>query len=148
MNGIAIAILLLTFVFLLVIKCPITFSMVISTSLAMLYLDIPVMTMVQQMCKQLNSFPLLAIPFFILMGELMAQGGISSRLLKFADVCVGRFTGGLAHVNVLASMLFGGISGSAIADVSSLGVIEIPMMTDAGYDVDFSTAVTGTSARR
>ena len=95
MNGIAIAILLLTFVFLLVIKCPITFSMVISTSLAMLYLDIPVMTMVQQMCKQLNSFTLLAIPFFILMGELMAQGGISSRLLKFADVCVGRFTGGL-----------------------------------------------------
>ena len=94
MNGIAIAILLLTFVFLLVIKCPITFSMVISTSLAMLYLDIPVMTMVQQMCKQLNSFTLLAIPFFILMGELMAQGGISSRLLKFADVCVGRFTGG------------------------------------------------------
>lgn len=85
MNGIAIAILLLTFVFLLVIKCPITFSMVISTSLAMLYLDIPVMTMVQQMCKQLNSFTLLAIPFFILMGELMAQGGISSRLLKFAD---------------------------------------------------------------
>ncbi len=75
-----------------------------------------------------------------------AQGGISSRLLKFADVCVGRFTGGLAHVNVLASMLFGGISGSAIADVSSLGVIEIPMMTDAGYDVDFSTAVTVTSA--
>ena len=146
MNGIAIAILLLTFVFLLVIKCPITFSMVISTSLAMLYLDIPVMTMVQQMCKQLNSFTLLAIPFFILMGELMAQGGISSRLLKFADVCVGRFTGGLAHVNVLASMLFGGISGSAIADVSSLGVIEIPMMTDAGYDVDFSTAVTVTSA--
>lgn len=146
MNGIAIAILLLTFVFLLVIKCPITFSMIISTSLAMLYLDIPVMTMVQQMCKQLNSFTLLAIPFFILMGELMAQGGISSRLLKFADVCVGRFTGGLAHVNVLASMLFGGISGSAIADVSSLGVIEIPMMTDAGYDVDFSTAVTVTSA--
>lgn len=146
MNGVAIAILLLTFVFLLVIKCPITFSMVISTSLAMLYLDIPVMTMVQQMCKQLNSFTLLAIPFFILMGELMAQGGISSRLLKFADVCVGRFTGGLAHVNVLASMLFGGISGSAIADVSSLGVIEIPMMTDAGYDVDFSTAVTVTSA--
>ena len=78
MNGIAIAILLLTFVFLLVIKCPITFSMVISTSLAMLYLDIPVMTMVQQMCKQLNSFTLLAIPFFILMGEIMGAGGISA----------------------------------------------------------------------
>lgn len=146
MNSVAIAILLVTFLVLLILKCPITFSMIISTSFAMLYLDIPVMTMAQQMCKQLNSFTLLAIPFFILMGELMAAGGISSRLLKFANICVGRFTGGLGHVNVLASMLFGGISGSAIADVSSLGVIEIPMMTDAGYDEDFSTAITVTSA--
>lgn len=146
MNTIAIAILLITFIVLLVIKCPITFAMVISTSFAMLFMGIPVMTMAQQMCKQLNSFTLLAIPFFILMGEIMSAGGISNRLLKFAKVCVGRFTGGLAHVNVLASMLFGGISGSAIADVSSLGVIEIPMMTDAGYDKDFSTAVTVTSA--
>ncbi len=146
MEGVAIAILLVTFVVLIVNKCPITFSMVISTSFAMLYLGIPVMTMAQQMCKQLNSFTLLAIPFFILMGELMAAGGISSRLLKFANVCVGRLTGGLAHVNVLASMLFGGISGSAIADVSSLGVIEIPMMTDAGYDKEFSTAITVASA--
>ena len=89
MNGIAIAILLLTFVFLLVIKCPITFSMVISTSLAMLYLDIPVMTMVQQMCKQLNSFTLLAIPFFILMGELMAQGGIYRRFITGREQAVG-----------------------------------------------------------
>ena len=120
--------------------------MVISTSLAMLYLDIPVMTMVQQMCKQLNSFTLLAIPFFILMGELMAQGGISSRLLKFADVCVGRFTGGLAHVNVLASMLFGGISGSSNADVSSIGAMLIPAMIDEGYDADYSVAVTVTSS--
>lgn len=146
MEGVAIAILLLSFLVLIICRFPITFSMVVSTSLTMLYLDIPVMTMAQQMCKQLNSFTLLAIPFFILMGELMAAGGISQRLLKFANVCVGRMTGGLAHVNVLASMLFGGISGSAIADVSSLGVIEIPMMTDAGYDKDFSTAVTVASA--
>lgn len=146
MESIAIAILLITFLLLIVLKCPITFSMVIATSFTMLYLDLPVMTMAQQMCKQLNSFTLLAIPFFILMGELMSAGGISSRLLKFANVCVGQLTGGLAHVNVLASMLFGGISGSAIADVSSLGVIEIPMMTDAGYDKDFSTAITVASA--
>ena len=146
MESAAIAILLVSFIVLVFFKCPITFSMVISTSLTMLYLNIPVMTMAQQMCKQLNSFTLLAIPFFILMGELMAAGGISQRLLKFANVCVGRLTGGLAHVNVLASMLFGGISGSAIADVSSLGVIEIPMMTDAGYDKDFSTAITVASA--
>lgn len=110
MNGIAIAILLLTFVFLLVIKCPITFSMVISTSLAMLYLDIPVMTMVRRCASSSIRLPCW-LSRSLSMGELMAQGGISSRLLKFADVCVGRFTGGLAHVNVLASMLFGGISG-------------------------------------
>lgn len=146
MSSVAIAILLISFLVLVVLKYPITFSMVVSTSLTMLYLKIPVMTMAQQMCKQLNSFTLLAIPFFILMGELMAAGGISQRLLKFANVCVGRLTGGLAHVNVLASMLFGGISGSVIADVSSLGVIEIPMMTDAGYDKDFSTAITVASA--
>ncbi len=146
MDSIAIAILLVTFFALIIIKLPITFAMVVSTSLTMLYLDVPVMTMAQQMCKQLNSFTLLAIPFFILMGELMAAGGISSRLLKFANVCVGRMTGGLAHVNVLASMLFGGISGSAIADVSSLGVLEIPMMTDAGYDKEFSVAVTVASS--
>ena len=144
--SIAIAILLGTFVLLIVMKCPITFSMIISTAFTMLYIQVPVMTLVQQMSKQLNSFSLLAIPFFILMGEIMAAGGISSRLLAFANVCVGRITGGLAHVNVLASMLFGGISGSAIADVSSLGPLEISMMEDAGYDKDFAVALTVTSS--
>lgn len=143
---VAIAILLVTFVILIVLKCPITFSMIISTAFTMLYIQIPIMTLVQQMSKQLNSFSLLAIPFFILMGEIMAAGGISSRLLAFANVCVGQITGGLAHVNVLASMLFGGISGSAIADVSSLGALEIPMMEKAGYDKDFSIAVTVASS--
>lgn len=145
-ESIAIAILLSTFVICVIIKVPITFAMVLSTAATMIYMQIPAMTLVQQMCKQLNSFSFLAIPFFILMGELMAAGGISSRLLKFANVCVGQITGGLAHVNVLASMLFGGISGSAIADVSSLGVLEIPMMEDAGYDKDFSIAVTVASS--
>ncbi len=145
-ENIAIAILLITFVGLIVLKCPITFSMIISTAFTLLYIDIPIMTLVQQMSKQLNSFSLLAIPFFILMGEIMAAGGISSRLLAFANVCVGQITGGLAHVNVLASMLFGGISGSAIADVSSLGTLEIPMMEEAGYDKDFSIAVTVASS--
>lgn len=145
-ESVAIAILLVTFIACVVIKVPITFAMVLSTAGTMIYMQIPAMTLVQQMCKQLNSFSLLAIPFFILMGELMAAGGISSRLLKFANVCVGQITGGLAHVNVLASMLFGGISGSAIADVSSLGVLEIPMMEDAGYDRDFSIAVTVASS--
>lgn len=134
------------FAIMIICHLPVTFAMVISTATVMLYLNIPMMTMVQQMAKSVNSFSLLAIPFFILMGEIMGAGGISDRLLKFANVLVGRFRGGLAFVNVLASMFFGGISGSAVADVSSLGKIEIPMMEDAGYDKDFSICVTVSSA--
>jgi tripartite ATP-independent transporter DctM subunit len=143
---IAIFLLLALFAVMIICKLPVTFAMIISTAVVMLYLKIPMMTMVQQMSKSVNSFSLLAIPFFILMGEIMGAGGISDRLLKFANVLVGRLRGGLAHVNVLASMFFGGISGSAVADVSSLGKIEIPMMENAGYDKDFSVCVTVSSA--
>jgi tripartite ATP-independent transporter DctM subunit len=143
---IAIFLLLAFFAVMIICKLPVTFAMIISTAVVMLYLKIPMMTMVQQMSKSVNSFSLLAIPFFILMGEIMGAGGISDRLLKFANVLVGRLRGGLAHVNVLASMFFGGISGSAVADVSSLGKIEIPMMENAGYDKDFSICVTVSSA--
>lgn len=142
----AIAILLISFIVFVVCKMPITIALASSTAITMFYLKIPAMTLVQQMSKSINSFSLMAIPFFIFAGEIMGAGGISDRLLKFANVIVGRLRGGLAHVNVLASMFFGGISGSAVADVSSLGCIEIPMMTDAGYDKDFSVAVTVTSA--
>ena len=100
--NIAIAILLITFVLLIMIKCPITFSMIISTAFTMLYIQVPVMTLVQQMSKQLNSFSLLAIPFFILMGEIMAAGGISSRLLA-SQMYAWADNRRLAHVNVLAS---------------------------------------------
>ena len=84
----------------------------------------------------------MAIPFFVLAGEIMGAGGISDRLLQAANAIVGRFRGGLSYVNVLASMFFGHLSGSAVADVSSLGSIEIPMMEKGGYDKDFSVAVT------
>lgn len=142
----AIVILLVLFAVMTIFHLPVTFAMIISTAVTMLYLDIPVMTMVQQMAKAVNSFSLLAIPFFILMGEIMGAGGISDRLFNFANVLVGRLRGGLAHVNVLASMFFGGISGSAVADVASLGKIEIPMMESAGYSKEFSIAVTASSA--
>ena len=145
-ESIAIAILLVSFALLVIFKQPVSFSLIISTLITMLYLDIPIMTLVQQMAKSVNSFSLLAIPFFILMGEIMGAGGISDRLFYFANVLVGRLPGGLAHVNVLASMLFGGISGSAVADVASLGKIEIPMMENAGYSKEFSIAVTASSA--
>jgi tripartite ATP-independent transporter DctM subunit len=142
----AIAILLGSFAFLAIIRLPICFVLAFSTALTMLYADIPLMALVQQMSKAINSFSLMAIPFFILAGEIMGVGGIADRMLAFANVLVGRFRGGLSHVNILASMFFGGISGSAVADVSSLGSVEIPMMVKAGFPSDFSTAVTVASA--
>ena len=112
----------------------------------MIYCKIPLMTLIQNYSASINSFTLIAIPFFVLAGEIMGSGGISDRLLKTADACVGHIRGGLAHVNVLASMLFGSMSGSAVADVSSLGSIEVPMMVDGGYDREFSVAITVASS--
>ena len=91
-------------------------------------------------------FSLLAIPFFIFAGELMMRGGIALRLVNFADTLVGRVRGGLGVVNVLSSMLFGGISGSAVADTSALGSVMIPMMREQRYDDDYSVNVTVTSS--
>ena len=145
---IQIAILLLLGMFFVMILCrlPITIALIVSTGLTMLYIGTPLMTMVQQMAKSVNSSSLMAIPFFILAGEIMGAGGISDRMLKCANAFVGHLRGGLAHVNILASMVFGHLSGSAVADVSSLGAIEIPMMTNAGYDKEFSVAVTVASS--
>ena len=144
--SVAIAILFTSFVVLLVIRMPISFTLAISSVLTALYLRIPLPTLFQRMVNGVQSFSLMAIPFFILAGEIMGQGGISSRLIKLANACVGWMRGGLAQVNILASMFFGGISGSAVADTSSIGAILIPMMNDSGYDNDFSVAVTVTSS--
>ena len=138
----AIALLFGSFFLFLLIRLPITFALAGSTAIAMLYTSVPLMSLVQQMSKSINSFSLMAIPFFILAGDIMCAGGIADRLLAFANVLVGRFRGGLSHVNIVASMFFGGISGSAVADVSSLGSVEIPMMVKAGYTSQFSTAIT------
>lgn len=144
--NIATWILLGSFVLFIVIKMPVVFSLAVSSCIAMLYMKLPLMAFIQQMAKSVNSFSLMAIPFFILAGEIMGAGGISNRLLDCANVIVGRFRGGLAYVNVLGSMMFGHLSGSAVADVSSLGSVEIPMMEKAGYDTEFSVAVTVSSA--
>src|SRR5690606_27198832 len=117
---------------------PITFSLAVSSIITAMYLKIPLMAVMQQMVQGVNSFSLLAIPFFIIAGEIMGEGGISRRLIAFSNLLVGRVRGGLAQVNVLASMFFGGISGSAVADVSSIGTILIPMMKKEGYDADYS----------
>lgn len=94
----------------------------------------------------MNSFPLMAIPFFMLAGELMNRGGISARIVGFAQAMVGHFRGGLAQVNVVDSMMFAGISGSAVADVSALGSIIIPQMEKKGYPKPFAAAITAASA--
>lgn len=135
-----------SFIAMLILKFPITFSLFLSSIITATYLNIPLMSIVQRLVSGVNSFSLLAIPFFILSGEIMSQGGISRRLVHFSNALVGRIRGGLAQVNIIASMLFGGISGSAVADVSSIGAMLIPMMVKDGYDADFSVAVTVTSS--
>jgi len=108
--------------------------------------SLPPLIVAQRMANGVNATPLLAIPFFILAGLIMAEGGIATRLVEFSRVLVGPIRGGLAHVNVVASMLFGGTSGSAVADVSSNGSILIPMMKRKGYDADFSVGITVASS--
>ena len=142
----AIVLLLGSFGILLLLQVPITFTLAISAIATAVYLGLPLMVVVQQMVQGVRSFSLLAIPFFIIAGEMMGQGGISRRLILFSNLLVGRIRGGLAQVNCLASMFFGGISGSAVADVSSIGTILIPMMKEKGYDDDFSVGITVTSA--
>ena len=94
----------------------------------------------------IDSFPLMAIPFFMLAGELMNRGGITQRLVDFAQVMMGHFRGGLAHVNILSSMLFAGLSGSAVADTSALGSMLIPAMEKNGYSRRFAAAITAASS--
>ena len=132
---------------LMMIKVPVTFAMLISTFLSMLLIPgTNPTTIVRMMFDGVSNFTMLAIPFFIVMGEIMAVGQISDKIVDLANLAVGRFRGGLAYVNCLDSMFFGGISGSAVADVSSLGSVVIPMMEKQGYDREFSVGLTVTTA--
>jgi len=142
-------VLVLSFVILLVIGVPIAFSIGIAGILTMLMsIDtLPALTTyAQRMATGLDSFALLAIPFFVLAGGIMNSGGIAMRLINFARVLVGRLPAGLAFVNVIANMLFGAISGSAAAATSAIGSIMGPEMKKEGYDESFSAAVNITSA--
>lgn len=142
----AVATLIGLFLLLLIFGVPVALAMGLTSIIVAFQLDIPLSVLVQRMVAGINSFSLLAIPFFILAGEIMNTGGISKRLIRLSDVIVGRFRGGLGIVNVNTSMLFGGISGSALADASSVGSIMIPMMKKKGYDTDYSVAVTVSGA--
>ncbi len=145
-NTIGVIILLVSFFFMVFIGVKIAYSMIASAILSMIYLELPIMTVFQSMIDGVDGFAFLSIPFFILAGEIMSAGGISERLIGLANAMVGWMRGGLAMVNIVASMFFGGISGSASADTASLGSILIPMMKKNGYDSDFATTVTMASS--
>lgn len=139
--------LVVSFVILLYINVPVAFAMGISTTIAFILMDLPAATAVaHKIATGIDSFTLLAIPFFILSGLLMGHGGIARRLIDFANVLVGRFKGGLSFVNILTCMFFGAISGSAAAAISSVGGFMIPLMNKMGYNREFNTSVTVTAA--
>ena len=144
-----VAVLVITFVLLFALGVPIAFCLGISTLATMLMtMDfLPAVTTIsQRMAGGVDSFALLAIPLFILSGQLMAQGGIARRIINFAKAVVGSLPGGLAFVNVISCALFGAISGSAVAATSAIGGFMIPEMNKAGYDRDFNAAVTATAS--
>ena len=142
----AIIVLLGSFFVMIFLRFPIAYAVALSTVFCLACQGLSFNTLCQQMIKGISSFSLMAVPFFITMGVLMGSGGISEKLIDLANALVGWMRGGMAMVNIVASYFFGGISGSASADTASLGSILIPMMTDQGYDADFSTAVTITSS--
>ncbi len=146
MEGLATLILLGGFFLLMAFKVPITFAMFLAACGSCLAVGQSITEMCRMMLSGVNNFTMLAIPFFIVMGEIMGAGQISDKIVDVANLAVGRFRGGLAYVNCLDSMFFGGISGSAVADVSSLGSVVIPMMVDQGYDRDFSVGLTVTTS--
>lgn len=137
---------MLVFAFGVIIGTPVAFALAIGALSAFIFEGLPLIVAFQRIVSGINIFSLLAIPFFIFAGELMYHGGIAQRLVRFASSAVGAVRGGLGVVNVFASMLFGGISGSAVADVSALGSILIPVMKEKNYDEDYAVNVTVTSS--
>ncbi|GAD57429.1 TRAP transporter large permease [Limimaricola cinnabarinus] len=130
----------------LLLGVPVAFAMGISAALTFWFEGLPLLMTFQRTISGISAFSLLAIPFFIFAGELMLHGGIARKLVNFAGTLVGHVRGGLGSVNILSSMLFGGISGSAIADISALGSLLVPAMKERGYRADYAVNVTVTSS--
>jgi tripartite ATP-independent transporter DctM subunit len=136
------------FLFFLIIGLPVFFGLLAAPGL-LLYLngqERDITLLYRNVYNGIDSFPLMAIPFFMLAGELMNRGGITMRLVEFSQAFMGHLRGGLAHVNVLSSMLFAGLSGSAVADTSALGSMLIPAMEKQGYTRKFAAAITAASS--
>lgn len=131
---------------LMLLRVPIAVALGVSSLAYILLAGLPPVLLVHNVINGMNSFPLLAVPFFIMAGGLMNSAGITGRIFGFARSIVGWMNGGLAHVNIGASIIFAGMSGAAVADAGGLGAIEIKAMREAGYDDDFSVGVTAASS--
>jgi len=139
--------LLVSFFFFLIIGVPVAFVLGLTPLVALITQgETPLVLVAQRIFTGMDSPVLMAVPFFILAGNIMSAGGMTQRLVKFCNVLVGPLRGGLAYINVAISMLFAGITGAAVADTSAVGSILIPAMKKEGYDSDFSAAVTATSS--
>lgn len=138
--------LIVTFIALLLLNTPVAYAIGLGSLAALLIGDLPIAVIPQRMFTAFDSFPLMAIPFFILSGALMETGGISTRIVRFATTLVGHYRGGLGMVAVLSCMLFSGVSGSAVADAAAIGAALIPAMTRRGYDPAFSSSLVASSA--
>jgi len=125
---------------------PVYLALLLTSVVFMVGMDLPLNLLVIKMFGGVNSFSLMAIPFFIIAGNIMAKADITDKIIDLSDSLVGQFKGGLGHVNILASMFFGGIQGSGIADASAIGGMLIPAMEKQGYDKDYAVAVTAGSS--
>jgi tripartite ATP-independent transporter DctM subunit len=126
---------------LMLIGMPISFSLGLSSIVYMLWSGIPPVSFVQHLAKGVNSYTLLALPFFILAGQLMNHGGITAKIFRFTNAITGHIRGGLAHANVVAAMIFAGISGSAVAEAGALGTVQLKAMKENGYPQSFSVGL-------
>lgn len=137
----------LSFLVFLFLGMPVAFAMLVADLIALWYLgDLPSVIVPSKLFLSLNSFPLMAVPYFILAGEIMNRGGITTRIVRFALALVGHFRGGLAHVNVVSNMIMAGVSGSAAADASAIGSMLIPSMVRAGYPPPFAVGLTAAAS--
>ncbi|MTI62064.1 MAG: TRAP transporter large permease [Firmicutes bacterium] len=143
MSGLTVVLL---FLLLIVLGAPLLIGMGLTSIIYLIIEQIPLNVLAHRMLNSVNSFTLLAVPLFIFAGNLMNTSGISNRIFDFAKMLVGRVKGGLAQVNIIASLIFSGISGAALADVGGLGNIEIQAMKEQGYDSDLAASITAASA--
>lgn len=142
----SVIVMILLLLVLMVIGVPIAVALALSSLVFVLTNGMPSIIVLANMVNGINSFPLIAVPFFILAGNLMNTAGITTKIFDFARAAVGWMHGGLGHVNVGASVIFAGMSGAAVADAGGLGNIEIKAMRDAGYDTDFAVGITAASS--